>query len=171
MQDHSHNSEKNVVTIIPAEDSHVPEIVELWQEFIDFHKDIDPFCTRREDGHINFEEFVRSLIESENSHVLVALDDDSVVAYSICQVEKYPPVLRQEEYGFISDMAVKATHRRRGIGELLLTQMFDWFESRNLDRIELHVVHGNKVGYSFWTKHEFKDCRHTLYIERASHEQ
>jgi len=166
MRNHPQKSKKDAATIIPADDSHVSQIVELWKEFIDFHKEIDPFCTRSEDGPKNFEKFVRDLIESEDAHVVVALDGDSVVAYSICDIGEYPPVLRHKKFGFISDMAVKATHRRKGIGELLLARMLDWCESRNLDRIELHVVHGNKIGHSFWTKHGFKDCRHTLYIER-----
>lgn len=171
MQDHPEASRENVLTIIPAADSHVAEIVELWKEFMDFHKEIDPFYTRREDAHKNFESLVRSFVESEDSQVLVALDGVVVVAYSIGQIEKYPPVFHLKEHGFILDMAVKASHRRRGIGELLLTKMFDWFDSKSLDRIELQFVHGNKIGSSFWRKHGFRDGRHILFLDRTNHER
>jgi ribosomal protein S18 acetylase RimI-like enzyme len=157
---------KSTVEIAPAADRHIPEIVEIWKEFIDYHRGIDPFFTRREDGHVNFERFVRGLIGSDDSQVLVAMDDGSVVAYSIARIGEYPPAYTREVHGLICDMAVKSGYRRQGIGERMLKQMLAWFESRNLKRIELHVVARNTTGYSFWKKHGFKDYMHILYVDR-----
>lgn len=50
--------------VIAATESHVPEIVEMWKDFMDLHRDIDSFFTRRKDAHINFEKFLRGLIQS-----------------------------------------------------------------------------------------------------------
>ncbi|MEM2145759.1 MAG: GNAT family N-acetyltransferase [Candidatus Jordarchaeaceae archaeon] len=152
--------------IVSATYSHVPEIVDLWKEFMDYGGSIDPLFSRREDGHLNFERYLKDLIKSDNSLVLVALDKGHVVAYSISQIFEYPPVFPQEKYGFISDMAVKSKYPRKGIGSQMLAKIFEWFESRNMDKIELHVLAENQIGYSFWKKHGFKDYMHVLYLNR-----
>ena len=147
-----------------ATDSHVPEIVELWKEFMDFHKEIDSNFSRSEDGHLSFENHLRDLMKSEDAHVLVALDKNSVVGYSLALIRNNP-VFERDTYGAIDIMAVTAEYRRKRIGEQMLTRIYEWFASRNIDRIELSVAARNRVGYSFWKKHGFKDYRHRLYLQ------
>lgn len=149
-----------------ATDSQVPEIIELWKELMDFHKNIDPFYTISADAHVKMGQHVKDLIKSKDAYVLVALDKGKVIAYSVAQAYKYPPVFDREYYGIINDLAVKSEYRRKGIGSQLLSKMFEWFESRKLDRIELRVIPDNKIGNSFWKKHGFKDYLHRLYLER-----
>ncbi len=122
--------------------------------------------TRRENGHLNFEKYVKELIKSNQAQVLVALDKEEVVGYSISYIQFYPPVFKQRVYGLINDLAIKETHRRKGLGEQMLFKMFQWFKSHGLERIELRVSVRNKIGYSFWKKHGFKDYQHILYLER-----
>ena len=153
--------------IIEATDSHIPEIIELWKEFMDFHKDIDPVLSRSEDGHLNFEKHLRDSISSEDYHILVALDKGHVVGFSTSQIRKYSPVFKMQTLGGIDTMAVKSNYRRKGIGEQMLEKILKWFESRNIDRIELSVAANNQIGYSFWKKHGFKDYRHRLYLDRG----
>jgi GNAT superfamily N-acetyltransferase len=148
--------------VIPAADSHLPEMVEIWKEFMDFHGDIDPFFKRRVDGHENFVRLVKDWIRAEDSHVLVALDGERVIGYSVSIVLRHPPVLETEKYGFIDDLAVRSTHRRRGAGTAMLNEMFRWFKSVNVERVELQVVTKNRVGYRFWEKHGFRDYLHVL---------
>ena len=152
--------------IVPADTTHIREILEVWKEFMDFHKDIDPVFARSKDGHITMGEHLHDLIQSEEAQVLVALDKGHVVAYSIAEIHNRPPVFQYRAYGAISDLAVKSDYRRRGIGEKLLHTMFAWFESHSMDRIELRVASKNEVGYSFWKKHGFQDYMHTLRLYR-----
>jgi len=154
--------------IIEASGKHIPEIVELWKEFMDFHQEIEPAAKRGEEGHIAFEKYLRDSIQAEDFQVLVAQDDNEVSGFSISQISKPLPVYEQEDYGLISTIAVKAGYRRKGIGELLLSKIFGWFDSRNVDRIELNVMARNQIGYSFWKKHGFTDYVHRLYLDRES---
>ena len=153
--------------ITEATDNHIPEILEIWKELMDFHKDIDPRFARSENGHLSFDKHLRDVIGSEDTQVLVALDKSHVVGYSIAEMGKYPPVFERQTYGLISDMAVKSNYRRQGIGEQMLAKIYKWFESRNIDRIELSVAARNQVGYSFWKKHGFQDYMHRLYLDRV----
>lgn len=153
--------------ITVAEDSHVPGIVEVWKEFMDFHKKIDPYNERSEDGHIHMEKYLRDSMNSQDAIVLVALDDDSVVGYSISAIGKRHPVFQQDTQGVIHDMAVKSDYRRKGVGGEMLAKIHEWFQSRNIDRIELSVAAKNQIGYSFWKKHGFQDYTHRLYLEKG----
>ncbi|MFX1574693.1 MAG: GNAT family N-acetyltransferase [Promethearchaeota archaeon] len=154
------------MSIILANESHIPQIIEVWKEFMDYHKNLDSFFSRRDDGHLNFKNYVSELIKSKEALVLVALDEGNVVGYSIALMQYYPPVFKQRVYGLINDMAIKETHRRRGIGGQLLSRIYEWFNYHNLNRIELRVSVNNPIGYSFWKKHGFKDYMHVLFLEK-----
>ncbi len=150
--------------IISANDSHVPGIVEIWKEFMDFHSDIDPYYARDEEGHSKFEDWVRDLMKSDTALVLVAKEDGQVIAYSLSQINQRPLLFKEVEYGFIYDLAVKSEYRRKGIGEQMLVKILEWFKSRQIDRIELGVLAKNRVAYSFWEKHGFEVFLHRMYL-------
>ena len=144
---------------------HVPEIVELWKEFEDFHGDLDPFFRRNENGHVVFKDIISDLIQADDTLVVVALDGKRVVGSATGSIKKFSPVYINELYGYIGFMAVCSDCRRKGIGEKMLAEIFDWFKSRDIHRVELRVRVNNQVGYSFWEKHGFKDYEHQLYID------
>ena len=41
--------------ILIAKDKHIPEIIDLWKQVMDFHKDMDAYWSREEGGHIECE--------------------------------------------------------------------------------------------------------------------
>lgn len=71
------------------------------------------------------------------------LDKDHVMAYSISQIAEYSMVFQREKYGFISDMTVYSKYRRKGIDRKMLAKIFEWFELRKMDRIELRILAEN----------------------------
>jgi len=154
--------------IVPATDLNVLEIVEIWKEFMDFHSDLDPFLTRRDDGYVYFDKFVRKKIESDDSLVLAATDNGKVIGFSIVFISKHPPVLKLERYGFIDDVAVRLGYRRMGVGTAMLNKIYEWFESKDIKRIELNVLPNNIEGYSFWVKNGFRDFSHTLCMDKKN---
>ncbi|OFW57369.1 MAG: hypothetical protein A2W01_06945 [Candidatus Solincola sediminis] len=157
-------SEVMVLKVIPAEESHIPQVIELWKELMDFHRGLDGFYSRKKDGEISFRNYMEKCIMASDCLALVAIESDEVAGYSISTMSKHPPVLEIESYGLISDMAVKAEHRRQGIGSAMLMETLDWFASSGVDRIELHAAATNPIGNSFWIKHGFKDYEHILYL-------
>src|SRR4030042_1137284 len=148
-----------------ARESHIPGIIEVWEELMDLHKDIDHRFPLKQNAHLNFKKHLMDLLRSEDTQVLVSLDDSQIVGFSISQISRYPPIFKQEIYGLISDMAVKTKFRRKGIGERMLNRIYTWFESQNINKIELSVAAKNQIGYSFWKKHGFQDYIHRLYLK------
>jgi len=151
--------------IISAAESHIPEMIELWEEFMDYHEELDSYYATRDDRCVSFERFLRGNIESEDAQVLVAVERGKVVGHSIAMIKKRAPVFKQETCGFISDLAVNSDYRGKRIGSGILSKIFGWFKSRNIRRIELSVVVKNKAGYAFWKKHGFRDYMHEMYCD------
>ena len=144
----------------------IPEIIEVWRELMAYHATLDPKFFIKEDAHLDFGKFVEDLINSDDSEVFVALENGQVVGYAITRISEYPPVFQVEKYGEICDLAVRSKFQRKGIGEQILNKVFEWFKSKDINRVELRVSVKNEKGYSFWKKHGFRDYIHILYVER-----
>ena len=154
-----------MVRIVEAKQKHVPETVEIWREFIDFHVEKDPIYDRSDDAHHFFERYLKGFMESEESQVLVALDHKQVVGYSIARVAHHSPVFQSRTYGDIAEIAVKKEYRRQSIGEALLTQIKKWFTHQGINRIETRVSTRNEVACLFWKKYGFRRYLDDLYLE------
>lgn len=159
------------IEIIPAEGAHVPEIVELWKEAMDFYEALNPLLARSEDGHIHMEKHLHDMIQSEDTQVLAALHKGRVVGYTIFRIYTRPPILQYRTSGFIVDMAVKSDYRRKGIGGKMLHTILKWFESHNVDRIELRAAPENEVAFSFWKKHGFQIYMYDMHLLRTYNEK
>ncbi len=153
-----------MIEIVKADESHISDIGKLWLEFIRFHQDIDAIFTPVDDAVSGFkEEQVRRLMKMEEGLVLVALDRGQVVGYSLSEIKEPPKASKREKYGYIHQMAVTASYRRRGTGEKILDKIMKWFYSKNVDRVELDTTTKNQVASSFWKKHGFTDYMRKLY--------
>lgn len=151
--------------ITEAAKKHIPEITKLWMEFMYFNTEIEPFDTSGDNVLTQVENHLRNKITSDDSLVLVAVEDQKVVGYSISQITRMPPFSRGKTIGVIYDMAVTASHRRKGIGKEMLDWIKTWFNNRGIKRIEISVVTKNTIGSSFWREQGFQDFEQILYLE------
>ena len=153
-----------MIEIVKAEEKHIAEIGQLWWEFILFHQDIDPIYTSLDGAIPGFiENHLRHFMESEDGLVLVAVDGKKVVGYSLSEIHRISPGLKRDKYGYIDDMAVTLNYRRKGIGEMMFTEIMNWFRAKDIRRLELGTLAKNVVANSFWQKQGFTVYRYTLY--------
>jgi ribosomal protein S18 acetylase RimI-like enzyme len=151
--------------IVTAEEKHIPEIIELFKEFMDFHKNIDPRFPLSKYAPQEFEKHIQELMKSEDSRVLVALGKERIVGFMTARIAAYNPIWEREKYGAIDTLAVTASYRRMRVGEQMLYKIYQWFRSQGIDRVEVAVASANQVGYPFWKKHGFKEFIHRLYYD------
>jgi hypothetical protein len=64
--------------IIIARESHIPEIINLWEEFARFHEPFDPRYPMKDDVRSGYEIHLREEMAKDDTKVLVALDNDIV---------------------------------------------------------------------------------------------
>jgi ribosomal protein S18 acetylase RimI-like enzyme len=143
----------------------IPKIIELWKEFIDFHKAKDPFFSRTKEGPENFGKFILENLHKDDAIVYVAETNGEVVAYILATIQSYPPVFEIKRYGLINDLAVTSTYRRSGIGEHLFDIAKDWFDKKGMKRVEIEVAVTNEVSTSFWRKMGLSPYKDKCYLE------
>ena len=139
----------------------IPQISEVWWEFMLFHADLNPTFTPTQDGRDKFAAYLEEQLAAKSSLLLVAHADDSIVGYCLAGMAERPPVLIDCQYGMINDLAVVSSLRRRGIGEALLKSAEEWFKAAGINRVELQVMSANDLGRRFWTK-----MGYAVYLEK-----
>lgn len=143
----------------------VPSILELWKELMDFHKELDPIFSRSATGHEKFTEYAMKNIQNEDFYIVVAVDDEHLVGYCMAKISEYPPVLEEQRYGDIENIAVAEKYRRSGVGEKLLNEVRKWYCEKGIHRVEAKISKFNKVSTGFWAKMGF-----TPYLESVFQE-
>jgi RimJ/RimL family protein N-acetyltransferase len=97
--------------------------------------------------------FLQKYIENERSHWLVAIDDNKVVGS--CEVKCYERsgIRHMATLG----MSVRRSHRGKGVGNALMTELLAWARDRgDIHRIELWVFARNAPAINLYLKHGFK---------------
>ena len=153
--------------ITRIEEKHIPEILEIWKAFMDFHRDLDPVFQRKADAADMFAKFLREQYLAESSKLaLAAVEDDAVAGFLIGQIKEHPPVLENvNKYGHLDTAAVAPDLRRQGVGGLLFEAAKNWFRARGITRLELEAAPDNPLGYPFWSKNGFRTYIHTMALE------
>ncbi|MCY3870091.1 MAG: GNAT family N-acetyltransferase [Gemmatimonadetes bacterium] len=149
--------------VVRALKSDIPAILEIWKELMDFHVPFDSRYTLSEGAEESMNDHLERLVEAEDALVIMAVENTKPMGFGIARIRNYPPVFIKQTHGTIEDLAVSSEHRRKGIGELMLNEMLDWFRSLGIDRVELRVASMNTIGYSFWRKHGFADYMYIMY--------
>jgi ribosomal protein S18 acetylase RimI-like enzyme len=143
-----------MIAIVKAEEEHVTAIGKLWWEFMEIHQQADAIFTPREGAIPGFQEnYLRRFMRSENGLVLVALDGEKVIGYSLSEIMGPSPGFKREEYGSIDQMAITADYRKKGIGEKMFA----------IDRVEIQTASRNGMANSFWHKLGFEIFQYNLY--------
>ena len=143
----------------------IPRMIELWKEFIDFHKVRDSLFSRSKEGPENFGKFVAENLRKDDAIVYVAEKKGEVIGHILATIQNYPPAFEMKRYGLVNDLAVTSAYRRFGIGQHLFALVKDWFFKKGIRRIEIEVAIANEVSTSFWRKMNFRPYKEISYLE------
>jgi ribosomal protein S18 acetylase RimI-like enzyme len=143
----------------------IDSLMELNQDLIDIHNDI---LKKQKPEHLkDFEEkenskrvikrFIKKLIRSKKGYVIVAEENDKIIAYLIAMVEKNIPIFTLKKYVEISDLFVKEEFQGKKIGLKLVQLCISWAKQNNFEKIVLKVFPNNKNAVEFYKKIGFSD--------------
>ncbi len=153
-----------MIKIRKAKTDDIPDILEIWKDFMDYHKPFDPFWSRKENAPELVGKFIKTILKNEKSLVLVAEYDKKIIGYQIAQLMEHPPILEKYKYCLINDIAVVEEFRGQGIGKLFFIEAVSWSKNKGIDRIELQVAAGNKRAIHFYEKLGLKPYTFHMYL-------
>lgn len=149
--------------IRPAVTTDIPRIVELWREMWDLHEGLDPdryVSTPAAEQVISL--WIEQNLRGERAQVFVAEQDGTIVGYLLALILENPPVVPQQFFGYVSEVAVTATARDGGVGQILLNAAHDWFRSKGLSIVEVNISALNPDALRFWKRAGYSDYLHRL---------
>ena len=96
--------------------------------------------------------------------LLVAEEQGKLVGFIRLKIERTPdnPLLQPRRYAKINDLGVSATHRRRGVGKMLMRAAEQWAAEQGMDEIELNVWEFNRAALAFYQSLGFETARRTM---------
>lgn len=151
------------VVLRSARDGDYDVLRDLWRELMDLHVDLDPRFTLSENADQRFFNYLETARGRDDYRVRLAIVDGQPVGFAISCVLPNSPVYRARWIGYINDLCVTQSMRRRGIGEVLVKDAVDWLRSNGAETVEVYVARRNEDAQRFWRRIGGRD-----YLERLS---
>lgn len=100
---------------------------------------------------------LEELITSENSDVLIALDEGKIIGCGYGMIKQHErDIFVTTDYGYIGFMYVKDAYRGKGVGQAILQGLNEWFKSRNMKEVRIKVYENNPKAIKAYEKAGFQ---------------
>lgn len=143
----------------------IDRVAALWALITEHHADLDPLFRMRRgpvaEGELR--ELLRALHRDPDAEILVYDRNGTPEGLCIVRIDRAPPILEETERAEITDLGVRPSLRRQGIGRLLVEQAQAWVRDRGVARIEIQVATGNPEGQAFWRAIGYADLMDVLH--------
>jgi GNAT superfamily N-acetyltransferase len=141
--------------------SDIEPICQLYHEFWRYNADLQPMYYKegKESG-----EYPRSTITGEESDIILAVDNETIVGFIHVKETRTPPfdAIVQHKCAEIIDFIVTAPCRKKGVGTELMNAAKQWSKSRSIDYIELFVLSNAVDEFHFYEHKDFVAVSHTM---------
>jgi ribosomal protein S18 acetylase RimI-like enzyme len=123
-------------------------LVELWLEVARHHQDLDPYFRLRSDARGEARRLLARELDDPDAAAWLAGDPPR--GFCIVRVDRAPPIHEEVERAEITDLGVRPSARRAGVGRRLVEAALAWTRERGVERVEIRVAVGNAEGQAFW---------------------
>lgn len=126
-------------------------VVDLWEELLEYHRTIDSsYWAPARDARETMLQWWRQAPEDADRLLLVAEVQGEVVGFVHGTLANTPPPIEDRPFVGISDIAVRADRRRRGIGRALIDALSEGFAEREPQELRLSVALRNDAAVAFY---------------------
>ncbi len=140
-----------------AKIKNLDEITNLSSASAMFHEKLTPYYILNKNFKAILKKSLKKNIYSSNSLILVAEENNEIVGYLLAFKINRPEMFSIKKTGLISDIFIKENYIKRGIGELLAKESFNWFKKSKIKTIEINIESKNKPALNFWNALDFED--------------
>lgn len=115
-----------------------------------------PFNSTLIEGEIHYYD-LKHLIQSPDATVIVAEENDEIVASGYALIKKSEKYYNQfEKYSYLGFMYVKPEHRGKGINKVITDELVSWSKSRGISEVRLDVYAQNESAIKAYEKAGFE---------------
>jgi len=112
---------------------------------------------------------LRRVAEGGKNRMLTAVARDlslnrEVVGAILVTIEKEVPIYTYSEFALVQDLAVRESHRRRGIAQRLLADAAAWAKGYGLTQIRLMAAAQNPTARAAFEKAGFRTTYHEMVL-------
>ena len=147
----------------PAATRDLDRVSALWTSITHHHQGIDPVFQMRPQADDEIRALLLTLYRDPDAEIFVYDDQGDILGICIVRIDHSPPIMRETDRAEITDLGVRESARRKGIGTRLLDEAIAWVEASGVRRIEIHVAKGNPAGQAFWRSRGFGDLMDVLH--------
>lgn len=148
-----------------ATEDDIDDIVKLWREMWDFHSKFDPRFVASPFADQVMKDWIEDHLNRAQAVVLVAERSGQIVGYLLGMILQNPPIVPYQIFGYISEIAVAESERRKGTGKLLVEEAHRWFKKNYVTYVEVNVSINNAVSRGFWRKMGYGEWLERLRFE------
>ncbi|MCA1585480.1 MAG: GNAT family N-acetyltransferase [Acidobacteria bacterium] len=136
----------------------LPALGRLGADLVQTHYIFDAkrFMRPSNDLDAGYAWFLGSQLGNANARVLVAEADGQIVGYIYAAVEPVSWQELRDEAGFIHDVVVDQTARRRGVAACLIEAAIAWLHERGMPRVLLQTAERNEDAQRLFSRLGFR---------------
>jgi ribosomal protein S18 acetylase RimI-like enzyme len=137
-------------------------LVELWLELTRHHAALGgPFALRR-GAAPEVRRLLAAQLRDPDLACFVFEEGGALAGFCAVRIDRALPIAEETRRAEITDLAVRAGARRRGIGSALAEAALAWSRERRVARVEVRVAARNPEGQGFWRARGFSDWMDVL---------
>jgi len=146
------------IIIRPATKSDLPALGRLGALLLRTHYEFDQqrFMAPGSNPEQGYAWFLGTQLAHRDVAVFVAEDGGNVVGYVYTGIEPQSWKELRDRAGFIHDVVVDESKRRRGIAESLLSAAVEWLQKQGVPRVVLWTAQQNDSAQRLFTKLGFR---------------
>ena len=107
------------------------------------------------------------LINKNNGKIFVAVKGSKAIGMIAGYIQKYDKLDRIDytcpKKGIIEELIVSSSCRDKGVGNLLLQSMENFFKENNCEFCQVDVFSYNAIGKNFYNKYHFENRMETMF--------
>ena len=128
----------------------IPRLIDLLTQIRMVHAELRPDLFDKDVTKYNDEQ-LNKMIDDDNSPIFVAVIDNNVVGYAMCQ-KRYNSSLISKKVLHLDDLCVDEKYRHQGIGEALFNFVKEEARKDGCYEITLNSWPGNEAAQNFYKK-------------------
>jgi GNAT superfamily N-acetyltransferase len=139
------------IAVRAAKMSDEPGILALARQEMTALEKMDPRFRLRPDSEGRYATYLRERSRDTDTGVFVAEENGRLIGLAIASIRAQNSFFEPSRYGYISDLLVLESERRRGIGTILFRRIMKWFRGQGITVARLHVASCNEAARAFWS--------------------